>query len=70
MDQALRNLVGLGLSLDDASHRVSTYAADHLGLEQRGRLAHGCHADVVVLDRQLNLTAVYVEGEQIDLTEV
>jgi N-acetylglucosamine-6-phosphate deacetylase len=70
MDQALRNLVGLGLSLDDASHRVSTYAADHLGLEQRGRLAHGCHADLVVLDRQLNLTAVYVEGEQIDLTEV
>ncbi|AMP09180.1 N-acetylglucosamine-6-phosphate deacetylase [Collimonas arenae] len=70
MDQALRNLVGLGLDLADASQRVSTYAADHLGLEDRGRLATGCCADLVVLDRQLNLIAVYVEGEQIDLTAV
>jgi len=28
MDQALRNLVKIGLELDDASKRVSTYAAD------------------------------------------
>jgi N-acetylglucosamine-6-phosphate deacetylase len=39
-------------------------------LPERGRLASGCSADLVVLDRQLNLTAVYVEGEQIDLAEV
>jgi N-acetylglucosamine-6-phosphate deacetylase len=70
MDQALRNLVGLGLDLADASRRVSTYAADHLGLAERGRLASGCHADLVVLDRKLNLTKVYVEGEQIGLTDV
>ena len=67
MDQALRNLVELGLSLADASNRVSTYAADFLGLTDRGRLAAGCHADLVVLGRDLRLTAVYVEGEWIDL---
>jgi N-acetylglucosamine-6-phosphate deacetylase len=69
MDQALRNLVGLGLDLADASCRVSTYAADYLGLHERGRLAVGCFADLVVLDRQLNLKAVYVEGERIDLAD-
>ena len=31
MDQALRNLVGLGLTLAEASRRTSTLAADHLG---------------------------------------
>ncbi|NYE62346.1 N-acetylglucosamine-6-phosphate deacetylase [Duganella sp. 1224] len=63
MDQALRNLVGLGLDLADASARVSTYAADYLGLQERGRLAPGTFADFVVLDRDLNLKAVYIEGE-------
>ncbi len=69
MDQALRNLVGLGLALDDASRRVSTYAADYLGMSDIGRLAHGAFADIVVLDRQLKLKAVYVQGERIDLTD-
>lgn len=63
MDQALRNLVGLGLDLADASARVSSYAADYLGLPERGRLAAGAYADFVVLDRDLNLQAVYIEGE-------
>jgi N-acetylglucosamine-6-phosphate deacetylase len=63
MDQALRNLVGMGLSIEDASQRVSTHAADYLGETRRGRLAPGCHADFVVLDRALNIKAVYIEGE-------
>jgi N-acetylglucosamine-6-phosphate deacetylase len=67
MDQALRNLVGLGLALDDASRRVSTFAADYLGLGERGRLQPGSFADLVVLDRELQLQQVFVEGEEIDL---
>jgi len=70
MDQALRNLVGLGLSLDDASRRVSTNAADFLGLADRGRLLVGARADVVVLGADLQLTQVIVEGDSIDLTDV
>jgi N-acetylglucosamine-6-phosphate deacetylase len=66
MDQALRNLVDtLGLDLDDASRRVSTYPADHLGLQDRGRLQAGAWADVVVLDRDLALQAVYTEGAKV-----
>ena len=63
MDQALRNLVQIGLSIEDASRRVSTNAADYLGETLRGRLAPGCHADFVVLDRDLQIKAVYIEGE-------
>lgn len=64
MDQALRNLVlQLGLDIADASRRVSTYAADHLGLSDRGRLAPQAWADMVVLDRDLQLQAVFVEGQ-------
>ena len=69
MDQALRNLVGLGLSLDDASRRTSTNAADFLGLADRGRLLVGARADVVVLNPDLQLTQVIVEGDSIDLTD-
>jgi N-acetylglucosamine-6-phosphate deacetylase len=69
MDQALRNLVGLGLSLAEASQRVSTHAANYLGEHDRGRLKPGCFADVVVLDRQLSLQAVFVEGEACELQD-
>ena len=67
MDQALRNLVALGLSLAEAALRVSTHAADHLGLADRGRLQPGAWADAVLLDAQLNLQQVFIEGEAIDI---
>ncbi|MFT0868684.1 N-acetylglucosamine-6-phosphate deacetylase [Pseudomonas sp. CAM1A] len=63
MDQALRNLVKIGLPLAEASERLSRYPADYLGIADRGRLQPGAWADAVLLDRQLNLTAVMVEGE-------
>jgi N-acetylglucosamine-6-phosphate deacetylase len=67
MDQALRNLVGLGLEIEDASRRVSSYAADYLGVSDRGQLAVGAWADLVVLNRDLQLQRVIVEGEEIEL---
>ncbi|WP_426110782.1 N-acetylglucosamine-6-phosphate deacetylase [Massilia sp. PWRC2] len=68
MDQALRNLVHtLGLDLAEASRRVSTNAADYLGEAERGRLAAGCYADIVVLKRDLTIAAVYTEGEACEL---
>jgi N-acetylglucosamine-6-phosphate deacetylase len=65
MDQALRNFVGLGLDLAQASHRLSLYPADYLGETERGRLAPGAWADIVVLDQDLQPVAVFVEGESI-----
>lgn len=66
MDEALRNLVEtLGLDLADASRRVSTHAADFLGIADRGRLAPGAWADAVVLDRDLRIRDVFIEGERL-----
>jgi N-acetylglucosamine-6-phosphate deacetylase len=66
MDAALRNLVhAVGLSLADAACRVSTYAADHLGLPERGRLVAGAWADLVLLDSSLQVQQVWVEGQPV-----
>lgn len=65
MDQALRNLVSLGLSLADASRRVSRYPAEYLGLGDRGRLVPGAWADLAVLDRDLGIVAVFGEGARL-----
>jgi N-acetylglucosamine-6-phosphate deacetylase len=68
MDQALRNLVDqLDLGLTEASMRLSTHAADYLGMTDRGRLAPGAWADAVVLDRDLQLKDVFVEGVSVEL---
>jgi N-acetylglucosamine-6-phosphate deacetylase len=68
MDQALRNFVSIGLDLAEASDRLSRYPADYLDEHERGRLAPGAWADLVVLDASLQPLAVFVEGETIDLT--
>lgn len=66
MDQALRNLVAIGLPLAEAAARCSTHAAAYLGLQDRGRLAPGAWADVVVMDAAtLQLRQVLVEGETV-----
>jgi N-acetylglucosamine-6-phosphate deacetylase len=70
MDQALRNLVdGVGLSLREASLRVSTHAAQYLGIADRGVLGVGAWADIVVLDAQLRLRQVFVEGQGVDVAD-
>jgi N-acetylglucosamine-6-phosphate deacetylase len=69
-DQALRNLVDvLGLDLAEASQRVSTHAARYLGLADRGELRVGAVADAVVLDAQLVVRHVIVEGQDLDVAE-
>ncbi len=65
MDQALRNLVALGLPLVEASLRTATLAAQHLGLADRGVLAPGAWADVVTLDAALQVVQVHAEGEPV-----
>jgi N-acetylglucosamine-6-phosphate deacetylase len=67
MDQALRNLVEIGLELDDASHRLSAHPARYIGEPDRGRLEPGRHADLLLLRPDLQLRAVFIEGENLEL---
>jgi N-acetylglucosamine-6-phosphate deacetylase len=57
-------LAGSTLTMDEASKRVSMFAADFLGLADRGRIALGAWADFAVVDRDLRLTEVWVEGRK------
>ncbi len=68
MIEAFRNLVAIGLSVEDASRRTSTLPADYLGLEDRGRIAPGAVADFVVLDPSLALKSVVLRGLEIEPT--
>jgi N-acetylglucosamine-6-phosphate deacetylase len=63
MLQAFRNLVSIGVSIEDASQRTSRIPADYLGLGDHGRIAVGAVADLVVLDDDLNLRSVVLRGE-------
>jgi N-acetylglucosamine-6-phosphate deacetylase len=69
MDQALRNLVDIGLELDDAARRLSTFPAAYLGDAARGAIARGRAADLVALRPDLQLESVHVEGEAIELAD-
>ena len=70
LNQALRNLVSLGLSVAQASLHTSTLAARYIGAADRGVLQPGAWADLVALDPQtLAVRQVFVEGEAIDLTD-
>jgi len=65
MDLALKNAVKLlNLSLPQASAMVSANPARVLGLNnERGRIEKGYRADFCLLDKNLNVTACYIEGK-------
>lgn len=65
MDQALRNLLALGLELGDAARRVSTIPAAYLGLTDRGVIRPGAAADLVLTDAAGHLAAVFAEGRRV-----
>ncbi len=65
MMQAFRNLVSIGLTVEESSRRASTIPAHYLGLDDRGRIVPGAVADLVVLDPGLDLISVVLRGHAI-----
>lgn len=63
MDRVFRFLVNdAGLSLSDAARLCSSTPASELALADTGTIAKGAIADLVVMDRNLNVTQTYVGG--------
>ena len=62
MFEAFRNLVSIGLTIAEAAEATSGTAAAYLGLEDRGRIAPGAVADLVVLSPDLDLKNVMLRG--------
>lgn len=68
MDQALRNVVGLGFPLERAVELAATVPSEILGCNDRGRLEPGRRADIVALDRAtLAVRGVWIGGRSDDV---
>jgi N-acetylglucosamine-6-phosphate deacetylase len=64
MASAVRNAVQLvDIPLEEALRMASTRPADVLGERERGRIAPGMHADLVLLDETLQVRATWIGGE-------
>ena len=58
----VRNAVAFDIPLADALYAASTAPARAAGLDDVGELRPGLRADVLVLDRDLALKTVFVDG--------
>jgi N-acetylglucosamine-6-phosphate deacetylase len=64
LDRALRNIVAVGVPLDEAVRMLTLYPAKLLGVESRkGIIAAGADADLVFLDSQLQISQVVTRGQ-------
>jgi N-acetylglucosamine-6-phosphate deacetylase len=67
LDRALRNIVALGIPLDEAVRMLTLYPAKLLGIESRkGTIAAGADADLVFLDSDLGISKVVTRGVGLD----
>ncbi len=67
MDQAVRNVVGLGVSLARAAEMAATVPCELLGLRDRGVIEAGRRADVVAVTRKsLAVQAVWIGGRPVE----
>ena len=63
MDRVFRFLVTeVGLSLNDAAQMCATTPASELGLKDTGVITNGAIADLVVMDRDFNVTHTFIAG--------
>ncbi len=66
MDRLVRNMVSLaGVSLPDAVTMATATPARVAGLATKGHLKPGFDADIVLLDKDLQVKSVYAKGNQI-----
>ncbi len=64
---ALHNVVKYGLSLPDAVYAATTAPAQAARLTDVGELAVGKKADLLLLDRELRLKAVFIDGKKLTI---
>jgi len=69
LDRALRNMVALGVPFVDALRMVTANPARQIGLgTHKGILAVGADADLVLLNEQLEVSAVMTRGAGLNLS--
>jgi N-acetylglucosamine-6-phosphate deacetylase len=67
LDRALRNIVALGIPLNDAARMLTLNPATLLGIEfKKGALRTGADADIVLLTGGLEIAKVFARGIPVD----
>lgn len=66
MLDGFRNLISWGISIEKAVRMVSTNPAQIMGQKTKGLLIPGYDADVIVLDKQLNLLHTIINGHFVE----
>jgi N-acetylglucosamine-6-phosphate deacetylase len=69
MDRAFAQLRAWGVGMVEAVEMLAGRPARHLGLADRGRIAVGALADLLVLDADERLVAVHLEGAPLVATD-
>jgi len=63
--EGLRRTAASGIPLEDAVYAATEAPARSIGMADRiGRIAPGLPADLVLLDRDLTVQAVFIDGER------
>jgi N-acetylglucosamine-6-phosphate deacetylase len=65
MLDAFRNLISLGLTIEQAVEMTSIRQAEYLGISDLGRIETGARACMIKLDADLRLVDVWVDGENV-----
>ncbi len=64
-DQALRNMVSIGFEVNDVIRMLAEVPAAIAGVGHRkGRIEKGFDADLVILDKNLNVNMVFINGNR------
>jgi N-acetylglucosamine-6-phosphate deacetylase len=66
MMKAVRNCVeNVGIPLEEALRMASVYPAEVINISDKGRLAPGCKADMIVFDKNYDIEHVFIEGVKV-----
>lgn len=64
LNKAVYNLMQAGITMEEAVAAASLYPAKALGIEkERGSIAEGLVSDLVIVDKDMNVSKVFVSGE-------
>ena len=66
MDKTFKNLINMNFSIEEAVELTSFNAARYLKSSNIGKLEKGYLSNILVLDKQLNLIDIYLEGKKIN----
>jgi N-acetylglucosamine-6-phosphate deacetylase len=66
LDACIKNLASIGFPLPDIFRAAALNPAELLGLESKGSLEVGNDADMILMDRDLNIERVFIKGEEVD----